>query len=59
VEAGKLNMEIIEFNLRESLDGAMKAISIRAHQKVSSWRMTLPPGCRMPCWEILPGCVRL
>ena len=33
IEAGTLDMETIEFNLRDSLDGAMKAVSIRAHQK--------------------------
>jgi signal transduction histidine kinase/DNA-binding response OmpR family regulator len=33
IEAGKLDMEAIDFNLRDSLDGAMKAVSIRAHQK--------------------------
>ena len=33
IEAGMLEMEAIEFNLRDSLDGAMKAVSIRARQK--------------------------
>ncbi|MGA2738768.1 MAG: DAHL domain-containing protein [Bryobacteraceae bacterium] len=33
IEAGKLDMETIKFNLRDSLDGAMKAVGIRAHQK--------------------------
>jgi signal transduction histidine kinase/CheY-like chemotaxis protein len=33
IEAGKLQMETIEFNLRHNLDDALKAISIRAHQK--------------------------
>ncbi len=33
IEAGKLDMETIEFNLRHNLDDAMKAVSIRAHQK--------------------------
>jgi signal transduction histidine kinase/CheY-like chemotaxis protein len=33
IEAGKLDMEIIEFNLRLCLDDAMKAVSLRAHQK--------------------------
>jgi signal transduction histidine kinase/CheY-like chemotaxis protein len=33
IEAGKLEVEAIEFNLRDCLDGAMKAVSIRAHQK--------------------------
>src|ERR1700733_6595825 len=33
IEAGKLDMERIEFNLRHNLDVAMKAVSLRAHQK--------------------------
>jgi signal transduction histidine kinase/DNA-binding response OmpR family regulator len=33
IEAGKLDLETIEFNLRLSLDGAMQAVTIRAHQK--------------------------
>ncbi len=33
IEAGKLELETIDFNLRDSLDAAMKTVSIRAHQK--------------------------
>jgi PAS domain S-box-containing protein len=33
IEAGRLDMEIIEFNLRDSLDDTMKAVSLRAHEK--------------------------
>jgi CheY-like chemotaxis protein len=33
VEAGMLDLETIEFNLRDSLDAAIKAVSIVAHQK--------------------------
>jgi signal transduction histidine kinase/DNA-binding response OmpR family regulator len=33
IEDGKLAMESIEFKLRDSLDDALKAVSIRAHQK--------------------------
>jgi signal transduction histidine kinase len=33
IEAGKLVVETIEFNLRDTLDGAMKAIAVGAHQK--------------------------
>jgi signal transduction histidine kinase/CheY-like chemotaxis protein len=33
IDAGTLDMEAIEFNLRDSLDGAMKAVSVRAHDK--------------------------
>jgi two-component system, sensor histidine kinase and response regulator len=33
IEAGQLNFETIEFELRASLDGAMKTLSLRADQK--------------------------
>src|SRR6202044_3974473 len=33
IEAGKLDLETIEFNLRNNMDGAVRAVSIRAHQK--------------------------
>ncbi|HSY63857.1 MAG TPA: response regulator [Terriglobales bacterium] len=33
IEAGKLDMEIIEFSLRDCLDDTMKLVSIRAHEK--------------------------
>jgi two-component system, sensor histidine kinase and response regulator len=33
IEAGRLDMEVIEFNLRDSLDDAIKAISLRAQEK--------------------------
>jgi PAS domain S-box-containing protein len=33
IEAGRLDMETIEFNLRDSLDDTMKAVSLRAHEK--------------------------
>jgi PAS domain S-box-containing protein len=33
IEAGKLDMETIEFGLRDSLDDTMKTVSLRAHEK--------------------------
>jgi two-component system, sensor histidine kinase and response regulator len=33
IEAGKLELESIEFDLRETLDAAMKTLALRAHQK--------------------------
>jgi two-component system, sensor histidine kinase and response regulator len=33
IEAGRLDMEIIEFNLRDSLDDTLKSVSLRAHEK--------------------------
>ncbi len=33
IEAGKLDFETIDFNLRDTLDDALKGLSLRAHQK--------------------------
>jgi len=33
IEAGRLDVETIDFNLRDSLDDTMKAVSLRAHEK--------------------------
>jgi PAS domain S-box-containing protein len=33
IEAGKLDMEVIEFSLRDCMDDAMKVVSMRAHEK--------------------------
>jgi two-component system, sensor histidine kinase and response regulator len=33
IEAGKLDLELIEFNVRENLEAAMKSLSLRAHEK--------------------------
>jgi signal transduction histidine kinase/DNA-binding response OmpR family regulator len=44
IEAGRLDLETIEFNLRDSLDAAMKAVSIRAHQKGLELVSDIAPG---------------
>jgi PAS domain S-box-containing protein len=33
IEAGKLELETIEFDIRETLDAALKTLALRAHQK--------------------------
>jgi signal transduction histidine kinase/CheY-like chemotaxis protein len=33
VEAGKLELDRVEFDIRDCLDGVMKALAVRAHQK--------------------------
>ena len=33
IEAGRLDIETIDFNLRDSLDDTMKTVSLRAHEK--------------------------
>jgi signal transduction histidine kinase/DNA-binding response OmpR family regulator len=44
IEAGKLDVEIINFPLRDTLDDTMRGISLRAHQK----------GLELAC-HVLPG----
>ncbi|HEV2989362.1 MAG TPA: response regulator [Candidatus Angelobacter sp.] len=44
IEAGKLDVEIINFQLRDTLDETMRGISLRAHQK----------GLELAC-HVLPG----
>ncbi len=44
IEAGKLDVEIINFQLRDMLDDTMRGISLRAHQK----------GLELAC-HVLPG----
>ncbi|HEV2963782.1 MAG TPA: response regulator [Candidatus Angelobacter sp.] len=44
IEAGKLDVEIINFQLRDTLDDTMRGISLRAHQK----------GLELAC-HVLPG----
>jgi signal transduction histidine kinase/DNA-binding response OmpR family regulator len=44
IEAGRLDLETIEFNLRESLDGAIRAVSIRAQQKGLELMYEIAPG---------------
>ena len=43
IEVGKLDMEIIEFSLRDCLDNAMKVMSMRAHEKGLELACQIPP----------------
>jgi PAS domain S-box-containing protein len=33
IEAGKLDLDLVEFSLRETIEGALKTIAVRAHEK--------------------------
>ena len=44
VEAGKLILEDIEFNLRETLLAAVRAVAVRAHQKGLELVLDIAPG---------------
>ncbi|MGZ4733372.1 MAG: response regulator [Terriglobales bacterium] len=43
IEAGKLDFETIDFNLRDTLEDAIKGLSLRAHQKGIELACHLPP----------------
>ena len=44
IEAGKLELDAIEFNLRDNLDDTLKALALRAHQKGLELACHIQPG---------------
>ena len=44
IEAGKLNIESIDFNLRNVLEETINVLQIRAHEKELKLRYHIPPG---------------
>ena len=44
IEAGKLELEIIDFNLRDCLENAIKSLALRAHEKGLELALDVPPG---------------
>ncbi len=51
IEAGKLELDPAEFNVRETLEGALKTIALRAHQK--GLELTCDVGAEVP--ELVKG----
>jgi signal transduction histidine kinase len=43
IEAGKLNIETVNFSLRESLEHALKPLAVRAHQKGLDLNLVVDP----------------
>ncbi|HJY82170.1 MAG TPA: response regulator [Candidatus Binatia bacterium] len=43
IEAGKLDLESIDFSLRDSLEGTMKTLAMRAHKKGLELACHIPP----------------
>ncbi len=43
IEAGKLDLEPIDFSLRDSLEGTMKTLAVRAHKKGLELACHIPP----------------
>jgi two-component system, sensor histidine kinase and response regulator len=44
IEAGKLEIEKIDFNLRDCLENAIKSLALRAHEKGLELALDIPPG---------------
>jgi two-component system, sensor histidine kinase and response regulator len=44
IEAGKLEIEKIDFNLRDCLENAIKSLALRAHEKNLELALDVPPG---------------
>ena len=58
IEAGKLELEAIDFSLRDCIGGMLKPLGIRADQKVSSSWPTSPQTCRIIWSAIRCGSAR-
>ncbi len=48
IEAGRLDLERVDFDLRETLDDTVATLALRADKKGWSSRTTSRPTCRMP-----------
>ncbi|PYK97702.1 MAG: hypothetical protein DME19_15330, partial [Verrucomicrobia bacterium] len=44
IEAGKLELETLEFSLREQLGGTVKTLAVKAHEKGLELSLRIPPG---------------
>ena len=53
IEAGRLDLERVDFDLRDSLDDTVATLALRRTRRVWSWPTTSPPTCRMP-WRATP-----
>ncbi len=56
IEAGKLELESIDFSLRDSLEATVRGLEPRQVGRSSSSFATSDPTCRRWWWEIRPGC---
>jgi len=52
IEAGKLELESIEFNLRDTLAPTLKTLALRAHEKSLELNYQVRRTCRRPWWAI-------
>ena len=58
IEAGKLDLETIEFSLRDTLDDTLKTLASGPTRKASSSPAISRPMCPTPCWATPRGCAR-
>ena len=58
IEAGKLDLVEVEFDLRETLGDILKSLAFRPTARTSNWPGRWPTTCRSFSWEILSGCGR-
>ena len=58
IEAGKLDLEAIDFRLRDRLGDTMKTLALRRTKRGWNWPATSPPTCRTRWWATRAGWAR-
>ena len=59
IEAGKLDLEPVDFDLRDTLDDTVATLAMRAAQEGAGAGLTTsPPTCRTPWWATPAACAR-
>ena len=58
IEAGKLDIESLDFNLRDSLETTLKTLALRAHEKGLELVCEIAPKFRRRCVAMLVVCAK-
>ena len=58
IEAGKLDLELVDFDLRDTLDDTVATLAMRPTRKGWSSPTTSPPTCRIAWWATPTACAR-
>jgi signal transduction histidine kinase len=58
IEADGLEIETIDFSLRQLLEGTVDIVANKAHSKGLTLASFATPKCRTACWATLPACAR-
>ena len=58
IEAGKIDLEAVDFNLRDCLESTLKTLALRADEKGLELLCEVAPEVPEMCGEIPTGCAK-